>query len=57
LIQGELRVHRALAATQVRQVAEAELRPFDPQLHSFFNTNTPAEWAVACRLLELEYVE
>jgi molybdenum cofactor guanylyltransferase len=55
LTQGELSVHRALAATQVRQVCEAELRPFDPQLHSFFNTNTPAEWAEACRLLELEH--
>jgi molybdenum cofactor guanylyltransferase len=56
LSQGELRVHRALATSRVRQVAEAELRLFDPDLHSFFNTNTPSEWAEACRLLALEEV-
>jgi hypothetical protein len=28
-----------------------QLRAVDPQLHSFFNTNTPEEWAEAMRLL------
>jgi molybdenum cofactor guanylyltransferase len=51
LANGERRAAGFLPQVATRWVSEAELRPFDPELHSFFNTNTPKEWAEACRLL------
>ncbi len=36
---------------RVRQVATNALRPFDPDLRSFANVNTPAEWEEALALL------
>jgi molybdopterin-guanine dinucleotide biosynthesis protein A len=51
LAQGELRIHRLLPAVQTRWVDEAELRTLDPDLHSFFNANTPEEWQQVCALL------
>ena len=40
-----------LPDVRVRYVAETELRRFDPTLQSFFNVNTPEEWAQAKVLL------
>lgn len=51
LATGERRVAALLHQVRTRWVAEEELRPFDPHLYSFFNVNTPAEWAAACALL------
>ena len=36
---------------RVRQVSSNALRPFDPDLRSFVNVNTPAEWKEALALL------
>jgi molybdopterin-guanine dinucleotide biosynthesis protein A len=36
---------------RTRYVQEEELRAIDPELRSFFNTNTPEEWAAARQLL------
>jgi len=44
---GERRVRTVLTQLRVRAVSEAELRRFDPDLLSFFNVNTPADWAQA----------
>lgn len=52
LAANQLRVNRFLTAVRTRRVVENELRPFDPQLRSFLNVNTPEEWAEACKLLE-----
>jgi molybdenum cofactor guanylyltransferase len=41
-------------AVRLRVVDEINLRPLDPDLLSFFNANTPDEWAVAERLLQQE---
>jgi molybdopterin-guanine dinucleotide biosynthesis protein A len=51
LATGERRATSFLPQVATRWVTEAELRPLDPALLSFFNTNTPEEWAEACRLL------
>lgn len=53
LAAGERRATSFLPHVRVRWVSEAELRPLDPDLASFFNVNTPAEWAEAVRLLDL----
>jgi molybdopterin-guanine dinucleotide biosynthesis protein A len=44
---GERAVHRAIAALPAVRVSESELRAVDPDLRSFFNLNTPADWARA----------
>lgn len=51
LTKGERRANAFLPAVRVRYVKEAELRQFDPALHSFFNANTPDEWAQVLALL------
>jgi molybdopterin-guanine dinucleotide biosynthesis protein A len=51
LAAGHLRVISFMPDVRTRYVQEAELRAVDPELHSFFNTNTPEEWAEAMRLL------
>jgi molybdopterin-guanine dinucleotide biosynthesis protein A len=53
LARGQLRTTSFLAAVHTRRVYEDELRPFDPDLRSFFNANTPEEWAEACSLLDV----
>lgn len=51
LAAGQRRVISFMPDVRTRYVPEAELRAADPNLHSFFNTNTPEEWAEALRLL------
>lgn len=51
LAAGERRATAFLPDVRVRYVVEAELRPHDPELRSFINVNTPAEWARVCALL------
>jgi molybdopterin-guanine dinucleotide biosynthesis protein A len=51
LAAGHLRVISFMPDVRTRYVQEAELRAVDAELHSFFNTNTPEEWAEAMHLL------
>ena len=44
LAAGERRLKMLLAASKVRYVTPDELRPVDPELRSFRNINTPAEY-------------
>ncbi len=44
LAAGERRVKMLLAASNVRYVTPAELRAVDPELRSFRNINTPADY-------------
>ena len=48
---GQLRVTSFYPDISLRSVSEAEIREFDPNLHSFFNANTPEEWTFALNLL------
>jgi len=54
LAQGQRRVISFLGDVRTRYVSEEELRAVDPQLNSFVNANTPAEWDAALQLLMLE---
>jgi molybdopterin-guanine dinucleotide biosynthesis protein A len=51
LAAGQRRVISFMPDVRTLYVQEPQLRAVDPQLHSFFNTNTPEEWAEALRLL------
>ena len=51
LAAGQRRVISFMPDVRTLYVQEEDLRAVDPQLHSFFNTNTPEEWAEAMRLL------
>lgn len=51
LAAGQRRVISFMPHVRTRYVQEDELRRIDPELRSFFNTNTPEEWAEAQRLL------
>jgi molybdopterin-guanine dinucleotide biosynthesis protein A len=51
LANGERRATAFFPAIRVRYVNETELRQFDPALLSFFNANTPAEWAQVLTLI------
>ena len=51
LAAGQRRVISFMPDVRTLYVQEEQLRTVDPQLHSFFNTNTPEEWAEALRLL------
>lgn len=51
LAAGQRRVISFMPDVRTLYVQEEQLRAADPQLHSFFNTNTPEEWAEAMRLL------
>ncbi len=42
---GERRIVSFFPSVRVRCVTQAEVVPFDPQLDSFRNVNTPEEWA------------
>jgi molybdopterin-guanine dinucleotide biosynthesis protein A len=44
LVAGERSIKRLLAASTVRYVSSEELRAVDPQLRSFRNINTPADY-------------
>lgn len=54
LAQGQRRVISFLGDVRTRFVSEEELRAVDPELHSFVNANTPAEWDVALQVLMSE---
>jgi molybdopterin-guanine dinucleotide biosynthesis protein A len=51
LAAGQRRVISFMPDVRTHYVPEADLRRFDPALHSFLNTNTPEEWAQALALL------
>ena len=51
LARNQRRTTDFLAQVRTRMVEEDELEPLDPGLRSFFNANTPNEWAQAVRLL------
>lgn len=51
LAEGQRRVISFMPDVRTLYVQEEQLRAADPQLYSFFNTNTPEEWAEALRLL------
>lgn len=51
LAEGQRRVISFMPDVRTRYVQEDTLRALDPDLHSFFNTNTPEEWAAALKLL------
>ena len=50
LALGKRRMTAFLDDVDTRYVEEAELRPLDPDLRSFFNVNTPDDLALASRL-------
>ena len=52
--RGEKRLVAIADAVRARRVAEPELRAIDPDLRSFFNVNTPDDYARALRMLELQ---
>lgn len=47
LAAGRLKITGFFEEVRVREVGVAELRRFDPELRSFVNANTPAEWVAA----------
>ena len=51
LAAGERRASGFLSAVRTCYVPEVELRRLDPALHSFYNANTPEEWAQVLILL------
>ena len=51
LASGNLRIVNLYDAIRVRYVDEPELREVDPDLRSFFNVNTPADWQRALAIL------
>lgn len=51
LAAGERRASGFLSAVRTHYVPEVELRRLDPALHSFYNANTPEEWAQVLILL------
>jgi molybdopterin-guanine dinucleotide biosynthesis protein A len=54
LARGEYKIDRFFGQVRLRVVEEDELRPFDPELLSFRNVNTEADWqavqAIAARM-------
>jgi molybdopterin-guanine dinucleotide biosynthesis protein A len=54
LAQGQRRVISFLGDVRTHYVSEEDLRAVDPQLHSFVNANTPAEWDAALQVLTAE---
>jgi len=51
IARGDLRIRAVFGRVKTREVGEAELRRFDPDLRSFLNVNRPADLEVARRLL------
>ncbi len=54
LASGNRRLYTIGQLVKVRRVEEIELRRLDPELRSFFNLNTPADYAAALGLIEPE---
>jgi molybdopterin-guanine dinucleotide biosynthesis protein A len=54
LAQGQRRVISFLGDVRTCYVSEEELRTVDPDLYSFVNANTPAEWDAALQMLTAE---
>jgi molybdopterin-guanine dinucleotide biosynthesis protein A len=52
LLDGQRRIVAFYPDTRVCVMPEAEIRRHDPDGDSFFNVNTPEEWAVAQRRLQ-----
>lgn len=52
LARGERRVGALFPLLHVRVVGRAEILPIDPQLRSFCNANTPADWQRVQRLAQ-----
>jgi molybdopterin-guanine dinucleotide biosynthesis protein A len=52
LAGGALKFTDAVEATDRLEIGEAEIRRFDPELHSLFNVNRPEDAARAQKLLE-----
>jgi molybdopterin-guanine dinucleotide biosynthesis protein A len=52
--RGESRLAAIADAVRTRRVGEEELREIDPELRSFFNVNTAADYAAALRLVRRE---
>jgi molybdopterin-guanine dinucleotide biosynthesis protein A len=50
--RGERRLQDLVPLLDVRIVGEDEIRPHDPELLSFFNVNTPEDYASARALAE-----
>jgi molybdenum cofactor guanylyltransferase len=50
---GEKRLTANASAVNARRVGEVELRALDPDLRSFFNVNTPEDYARALELANL----
>jgi molybdenum cofactor guanylyltransferase len=48
---GEKRMLALIDTLDTRRVNESELRPFDPDLRSFINVNTPEDYARALKLI------
>ncbi len=48
--RGERALHKVASAPNSRIISEDELRRYDPELLSFFNVNTPEDYARAQRL-------
>jgi molybdopterin-guanine dinucleotide biosynthesis protein A len=51
---GDLRMMGFFAQVRTRYVNRADIVRYDPALRSFFNVNTPEEWAVAESLVNSE---
>ena len=51
LAAGERQMVGFLPDVRARFVHSDEIRPFDPDLRSFFNVNTPEDWRVAEKML------
>jgi molybdopterin-guanine dinucleotide biosynthesis protein A len=54
LARGDYKIDRFFAQVRLRIVDEAELRPFDPELISFRNVNTEADWRAVQALMRDE---
>lgn len=52
LDSGDKRMQTLVSALNTRSVVDIELRRFDPDLRSFMNVNTPADYAKALALLK-----
>ncbi len=52
LIEGERKITRFFDQVRVVTVPREEVLAIDPQLHSFLNANTPADWEQILRLAQ-----
>jgi molybdopterin-guanine dinucleotide biosynthesis protein A len=54
LARGDFKIDRFFTQVRLRIVDEAELRPYDPELLSFRNVNTEADWQAVQALTRQE---